>query len=238
MKPFAVVALNVVTIAVALVAYDVLRSDGEPPEAAPEIDASRIEARLDALESEPRRARRAPTAEPDILRRLAALEAVRGSVSPTVAVEPVGEGEPAAAGAFDEGPGDEPPRRPADAQPSDDEIARFRRVAAAVRAEDMARKNAKRINRVLDALPVNLTEEQRQGVHTRWASFQPRVNEIWTQVKQEAQATVKAGGSVDRETIVTDTHAVISDEFAGLLGGLINPADSETIADALAAGGK
>jgi len=227
-----------VTVAVALVAYDVVRTEPEAPtdmNEAVTVDTSALEDRLDALESDRRRTRRPGGPDQGVLARLAALESATPARGATVAPDatPVPNDEVAAAAM-----GDAASSNVVADEPTKSEIARFRRLAAAVRKEDTLRKNVRRVDRLLDALPINLSDEQRDGVHSRWASFQPRIREIWGEAKQEAQRTSAAGDEVDTDALVADTQAVIQNEFAGLLGGLIAPAESATIAEALTARGK
>jgi len=240
MKTITVVALNVVTVAIALVTYDVMRTAPEAPisaDRAVAVDTSALEDRIDALESSRRRTRRSSGSDQGVLARLAALESATRT-QPTAAgansAPTPNDGAMLAAAAMGS------PSSPdvAADEPTKAEIERFRQLSDAVRQEDTRRKNARRVDRILDALPVSLSADQREGIHTRWASFQPRIGEIWGEVKSEAQRTIAAGGDIDRATLVADTQVVIQNEFAGLLGGLIAPADSTTIADALTAGGK
>jgi hypothetical protein len=201
------------------------------------VDTSALEERLAVLETERRRPRRVGAGDQGILTRLAALESAASTESAALVPTTTDEGSAAlSAGAPIAIP--QPMQDGPRGEPTEAEVDRFRKLQAAVRKQELIEKSAKRVNRLLDALPVNLTEEQRDGVHTRWASFQPRFGEIWGEAKSEARATAEAGGQVDRQTIVANTNAVIQNEFAGLLGGLINPADSSTIAAALVSGRK
>ena len=60
------------------------------------------------------------------------------------------------------------------------------------------------------------------------------MNRIWGEVKQEARATVKAGGDVNRGEIVTSTMTRIQAEFAATLMDVVaHQADAQAIAEAL-----
>ena len=122
----------------------------------------------------------------------------------------------------------------APAPPTEADVQRFRELQEAVRREDRIKKNSKRVDGILDKLGVNLTPTQRKQVHAAAADFEPNVNRIWGEVKEEARATVKAGGEVDRGEIVTSTMARIQTEFAATLMGVVgHQADAQAIAEAL-----
>jgi len=192
MRPLAVVALNIATVVVALVAYDMLRA---PPETdvpivvdldAPEPGADLLE-RVDRLERDRGRTRRSAP-DQTILYRLAALE----SASQTPVAEGRAQPDRAAPPTATETPALGSLPAHADDALAPAEIKRFRQLQAAVRRNDMVAKNKHRIEATLDALSLNLTVAERTKVHSAYAAFQPRFGEIWNEVKREAQATVKA----------------------------------------------
>lgn len=221
MKLAQVLLINVAMVAVALVVYDQLRPEASVPareRAAPRgTDAAALEQRLSALE-----ARRHPS-------------------SPALARPD--EPEPAAGEPPITEPAPEKPRptggesRASAAAPdvvTAEEIRRFRRVREAVRREDAVARNKAWVDRALDKLSVRLTAKQRAKIHVAYAAFEPRVKEIWTEVKEEAQKTIAAGGDVDRATIVTSTTARIQQEFARTITDVVDhPADAEAVAKAL-----
>ena len=161
-----------------------------------------------------------------------ALEAARPTRDAASAPRDEGADEPFAAGPT--GGAEEAPK----GEPTAAEIARFRQLQSAVRREEAIEKNKMRINAALDTLPVNLTATEREGVHRAYAAFQPRVSEIWQEVKVEAQATIAAGGQVDRATVMAEATTTIQQEFAGALSSVVGAADAETISGALMARGK
>jgi hypothetical protein len=238
MKPLALVALNVVVVGVALVAYDVLRNepavDTTPREraaaAAPDDDPNDVLERLRTLEMERRRVRRGAT-DPEVLARLDALEAALGAPTSEPAATVPTELDAGAVAATD-------PEHTGEWQPTQEEVRRFRTLMEAVRHEEAIDKNRQRIDAALDGLPVTLSDREREGVHRAYAAFRPRVNEIWGEAKDEARRTVEAGGTIDRETLVTDTTAVIQQEFAETLSSVVSRSDAVTISEALMAGGK
>ncbi len=123
--------------------------------------------------------------------------------------------------------------------PTADDVRKFRTLQEAVRREDRVRANRKRIEGALDKLPLNLTKRQRARIHTAFAAFEPRVTEIWTEVKIQARATVEAGGEIDRGEIVASTTEVIQTEFAATLTDIVDhQSDAEAIAQALMPGGR
>jgi hypothetical protein len=231
MKLLPRLALNVVVVALALVAYDQLRSDAAPETQVNAIDTTDdgLERRIDALETERRRPRRSAETDPSVLARLDALEE---RSAPAVDRQTAGD-TPAETSAAEGGP-----PKPSLAEPTKAETKRFRQLRDAVRREDAVKKNARRIDAILGNLQVSLTDAQRTKVHNAYAAFQSRVGEIWGEVKARAQETTANGGDVDRATIVADTTAVIQEEFAESLGTIVPPADAELIAAGLLAGGK
>lgn len=233
MKLPAVIALNLVTVLLALLAYDALRAPPEtivvggeePAEVAPVKDDDHLERRVDALEQGHKRVPRTVPTDPALLARLDALEAqladrsearaaTVGAESPPT-IDPVVPDEPTAA-----------------------EIQWFRDLQAAVKRDDLVKRNRARIDKVLDGLPVNLTDAERDAVHEAYAAFQPRVNEIWTEVKMEAEQVAKSGGTIDRRTIVEDTQQVIAAELTEVLGEVVQATDAATISNALVNRGK
>ena len=238
MKLIHVLLLNVVTVAVALVVYDQLSSEspGSPQERASRpsgIDTAALDARLQALEAE-RVVLSTAGDNSGIFKRLAALEAALGQ-SPGTDAAPAMDRLPDKTT-----PADDPPGSMASAGvPSADDVRRFRQLQEAVRREDRVRANKKRIEGALDKLPLNLTKRQRARIHTAYAAFEPRVTEIWTEVKIQARATIEAGGEVDRGEIVASTTEVIQTEFAATLTDIVDhQSDAEAIAQALMPGGR
>jgi len=232
MKLLPIILFNVVTVTVALVAYDTLRSEPQPEPA--EVDTSALEERIAAVENARPRNRRTTSTDPVVLERLAALE--QAVAAPMAALE----GE-----ATNDATDEVSPRRfdgPELSAPigvlSAAEIQRFRRLHEAVRREDAAIKNKARIDAALDNLPFRLTDGQRNEIHTAYAVFEPRVREIWTEAKLEAQQTIADGGAVDRGEIVANTTAVIEGEFAATLSDVVPVGDAHTVAAAVLSSGK
>ncbi len=240
MQLLPILALNVVTVCVALLAYDQLQREpaarSETVErgaaAGSTVDADALAQRLEALERERRRTRRGSETDPGVLERLAALE-LAGRL-------PAATSGPETDHAAAEIPaGDKP--RPATGEvgePTDREIKRFRRLQDLVRREERIEKNAARVDGALEKLQINLTPEQCEEVHRAYATFQPRVNEMWGEAKREARATIEAGGEIDRATFVADVTANIQTEFAASLNSIVSTADSDRIASALLSSGK
>ena len=233
MKLVQIVLINLATVAVALVVYDQLQSDASGPSArrlqqSRVNDTADLEQRLQALEAEFRRVPRA--------------EGTDARVMPDEAAR-----EHAAPGALPKPEQTQDEARPIEREsplasreePSAKEVRKFRQLREAVRREDRVKKNKARVDGALKKLAINLTQSQRARIHTAFAAFEPRVGEIWTEVKTQAQQTIAAGGDVDRGEIVTSTTAIIQQEFAATLTGIVNhQADAEAIATALMPGGK
>ncbi|MEE8104669.1 MAG: hypothetical protein V3T86_03945, partial [Planctomycetota bacterium] len=226
MKLFQILLLNVVTVALALLIYDSMQDDA--PAASQVRSSSERSADLPAIDLEPRlRALEAQSlAAPEDLdlgfeERLAALEeALQGADAPEPRSE---DGEPI-----------EPRATVKPGQPTEVEINRFRLVRDAVHREDRAKKVQAKVDGALKKLSIPLTERQRKRIHVAFADFQPRVDEIWTEVKTQARATAAAGGQVNRGEIVTSTMVRISTEFAGKLTDVVpNATDAQAVADAL-----
>lgn len=233
MKLPVAIALNLVTVVLALLAYDALRAPpeaivvggDEPAEVAPEKDDDHLERRVDALEQGHKRVPRTAPTDPALLARLDALEAKLDD-----------RPEPRAATAEPENPPTVDPVVPD--EPTAAEIQWFRDLQAAVKRDDAVKRNRARLDKMLDGLPVNLTDAERDAVHEAYAAFQPRVNEIWTEVKIEAEQVAKSGGTIDRRTLVEDTQQVIAAELTEVLGEVVSATDAATISNALVNRGK
>ena len=228
MKPVQVLLLNVAIVSVALVVYDQLRSE---PTSQRRASASRsdntaeLEARLSVLEAKSRALRAAPRAS-------SRLDAPAASED--------GNAAPADAAPKKTPDGAKPTRgeRPSKAatsdEPTKEEVRRFRRLREAVRRQESVKRNWKRVSNALDKLPVNLTEEQRELVHYKYAAFEPRIRQIWGEVKGQAKKTAAAGGQVNREEIVTTATDTMQTEFVETLSEIVpHQADAEAVAEAL-----
>jgi len=240
MKLIQVVLINLATVAVALVVYDQLRSEPSGPSrerARPRgTDAATLEGRLQALEAERDPSLRAAAgADARVFERLDELEAAVWGWAAS-------GGVPATEPAPDEtrttqGESLAPVASPD--VPNAVDTRRFRQLREAVRREDSVKRNKVRVDRALDKLSVRLTKRQRARIHVEFAAFEPRVKQIWTEVKEEAQKTIAAGGDVDRGEIVTATTATIQQEFAKTLTDIVDhPADAEAVAKTLMPGGR
>ena len=240
MKLVQVLLINLATVAAALVVYDQLRTEGSGPSrgrASPRVtDTAALEGRLSALEAERHPSLRAEAGtDARVFERLDELEAaVWGGYAAATG------GLPATNPTPDETrPTDPPPSAASPDVPTAVDIRRFRQLREAVRREDSVKRNKARVDRALDKLSVRLTKRQRARIHVAFAAFEPRVKEIWTDVKDQAQKTIAAGGDVDRGEIVTSTTATIQQEFATTLTGIVDhPADAEAVAKTLMPGGR
>lgn len=225
MKLPAVLLLNVVTIVLALVIYDQVREESSK---GAQDRASRtraggsadVERRLLALET---RIGSSPDTKLAIFERLHALEtamdqqATRTDGAPLIEATAIERAAPAATD-----------------KPSEADVDRFLQLRDAARRRDSIKKNWDRIEKALGKVSLNLTQKQRTQVHAAYAEFQPRVTQIWIEVKQDARATVEAGGEIDREGIYTSTITQIQQEFAASLSGVIDhEGDAAAIATAL-----
>jgi len=240
MKLVPALLLNVVTVVLAVLIYDQVR--GETPGSSDTralrpadraADSAEFERRLAALEAVRRESLRAVGTDAGIFERLAALEeAARRDGSGGLAAEQASDER------IPEKEGAATPMRKRN-EPSESEVLRFRQVREAVRRDDSVKKNQKRVDGALDKLSIRLTKRQRKRVHAALAAFEPRVGEIWTEVKTQARATIAAGGEVDRGEIVTSTQALIQKEFAATLTDVVShEADAAAIAEALMPGRK
>lgn len=220
-----VLLLNVFIVAIALVIYDQLRDDAAPrtQRAAPaRAEASAdVERRLRLLEAN----QGAPRTDPSILERLAALESAAKRAPAASAPAPA----PDEGKAIDRGK----------ASLSKDEVQRFRKLQDAADRERMLEKNRARVDRALKKASVNLSEEQRKKVHAAHAAFRPRVDEIWGEIKTQANEDAEAGVEVDGEQLWRDGLTRIRTEFAATLTGIVpHQADADAIATALMGAGK
>ncbi len=227
MKPVQVLLLNVAIVAVALVVYDQLRS--EPPQgrasASRSNNTAELEARLSALEAKIRVSRTAPRASS----RLDAPAASEGghAAPDDPAPKKTSDGVKPTRG-------ERPSKKATSDEPTKEQVRRFRQLREAARQQDSVKRNWKRVSRALDKLPVNLTEEQRELVHYKYAAFEPRIRQIWGEVKGQAKKTAAAGGQVNREEIVTTASETMQTEFAETLSDILpHQADAEAVAEAL-----
>ena len=237
MKLLPILVLNLVTVAGALVVYDQLR--GEPEQAAPDLelaapDITEIEGRLAALEAARRPQLQAAGADPRLLERLSVLEsAARLS---TATAGPSREEPTPTANAPSTAAGDAPAA--AEDEPSAEEIRRFRRLRKAVQFEEAMEKTRARVHTALGRLSLNLSKRQRGKIHAAFTRFQPEIDRIWIDVKAQARATQKAGGTPNRGEIVASTTALIQQEFVKTINGVVASADAEAIAEGLLGGRK
>lgn len=237
MKLLPIVLLNVITVTVGIIVYEHVRDDGPTTGALITeggTDLVEVTRRLEALESRQEPALRATGSNSDLLDRIAALEAARTSAEGAVKEEaflakPTEAEQPGA------GPTD--PKR-AWKEITKDEIARFRKLRDAAARQDRVKRNAKRVDGALKKLGLDLSTSQRERIHERFAAFQPEIDRIWTEAKTQAQATVQAGGTIDRGEIVTSTRALIQQSFAETINDIVPQADAEAVATSLLGGGK
>lgn len=228
MKLLPIVLINVATVCVALFAYEQLRTEPEPRAVAVDSDAHALVKRIEALESRGGRPLlRAKGPDPVVAKRLATLEEAVGVLGVTGTPAAPSEGEEAQS----EGT---PAKQPAPTfEPTPEAIMRFRKLREAVNRQDRQRKNRARINKLLDRLSLNLNDRQRDQILEAHGQFQPRVREIWTEVKQEATRTIEDGGEIDRGEIVSSTQARIQQEFAATINSVVSQTEAEEIARAL-----
>ncbi len=232
MKILPILLLNVATAAGAIVVYDQLRDEPAPRDAVVtgSVDTTDLERRLAALESD-RRPQLETKLDASVLDRIEALESAEAPSSESGA-------DSSSSG---ERPSEEtvaPFASAADWQPTPEDVQRFRTLRKAVERDDRIMKNAERVERALKKLALGLDEKQRSGITEAFTDFQPRIRQIWDEVKTEAQATIAAGGTIDRREIVASTTVLIQQEFAEALTNVVSHADAEAVAAALMAGGK
>ncbi|MHC5010272.1 MAG: hypothetical protein ACYTG6_04880 [Planctomycetota bacterium] len=236
MKLLPVLLLNFATVGGALVVYDGLRNDAPSATQNDGMAMAALERRIEALEAvEPRPTLQGPGVSPLLYERLDALEeALRAQV--TTEDRPATERQPASEPTPDErGPTVPNPSSstPSDEEPTQEEVERFRQLMSAMRREDEARESRRRLGQALDKLSLSLTPREREDVLTAHVAFRSRVQEIWAEVKVQAQATIAAGGQVNRGEIVKETTTLIQQEFAEVLTNVVHPSDAVTIAEAL-----
>ena len=124
--------------------------------------------------------------------------------------------------------------------PSAAEVRKFRQLREAVRREDRAEKNKARVDAALE----QAVHQPHAGVNARRSTPRSRRSSPASRIsgprsKTQARATIAAGGEVDRGEIFTSTTALIQQEFAATLTGIVNhQADAEAVAAALMPGGK
>ena len=223
MRLLPVLLINLVTVAVAIVAYDQLRGP-EPTgllsaEARGDADAD-LAARVTALE-----AARQPMLKADgphrLVERLDRLEeAVRalrsGAAQPAVAPEEDGSvGRP------------QEDARDVGESPGVEDVERFRQLQAASRRLERMKREEMRVGKVLDGLGVRLSGEQRRRLLEAHVDFEERRNEIWTSVKTQAAP------DTDWPTVIAQTQQVVRGEFVQRISSFLPAGDAEQIAAAL-----
>ena len=230
MKLTQVLLLNLATVVVALVVYDQLLSDASPTPGHASTSRSNatytvdLERRLSALEAESRAVR----TESRATNRLDAPEATgQAHAAP-------GDPAPRETSEGTKPTKSERPSKAASTEPTAAEVRRFRQLREAVRRQESVKRNWKRVSSALKKLSINLTEEQRELVHFKYAAFELQIRQIWGQAKSQAQVTAKAGGDVNRADIVATTTATSQNEFAKTISDIVpHQADAQAIAEAL-----
>ncbi|MHC5010503.1 MAG: hypothetical protein ACYTG6_06055 [Planctomycetota bacterium] len=228
MKFLPVLLLNVVTVAVAILAYDHLRSDvGRPGEEADDValDPVAIERRLAALEAEQQPVLQGEGSEAVILRRLDALERRLQLLGEAVGAPGL------SAGATD--PGSSHPEDPLFEGVEDlapEEVERFRRLQEAARRQDRIQRNQVRVNQAIDGTGVPLTPDQRGQLLEAYVEFEPRRIQIWGEAKARGQ---EVAGEAGWDSIIRETNLLIQREFTDRISGFLHQADAERIAEAL-----
>lgn len=230
MKLLPIVLLNVITAAVAVIVYDQVRDDDGPAHIAgpaQTVDLSDVERRLAQLEGAQRPALRAegkgaidPSQIEAIERRVDLLENhAKAELTAAPADTPSGDVPVAEAGTT----------------PSEDEVSRFRKVAAKAKALDRVKKVRGFLKKALGKIGVDLTDDQQTKLAAVMADFRERRDEIWSEVKQEVATS---GVDPDWPRVIEDTNARIQREFTERVSEALPNADAETIAGALTSGGK
>lgn len=229
MKVLPLLLLNLATVGVGILVYDHLRDDSvEPGAGVSEVrsESASLEPRVEALEAERRPMMGGGAMDPRVVKRLDALEEMLREQEKSAASTTLpADGE--------ESPADAEAKRADPDQLSEAEVKRWRKVRDAARRLDTLEKNRKRFDLALDKLSIPLTPRQRDKIHAAYAAFEPRVSEIWREIKTQAQETVAAGGTADRKTLVQQGMAQIEQEFAGTLTGIVHAADAEAVAGAV-----
>jgi len=214
--------LNVVVVAAGLFVYDHVRdgdSSGGTPVTVVGTDPV-IEARLAALEQAGPAVLRTDGAQANLLRRLEALEQRAEAKKTRLAPLPDSKREAEELGA----------RKLSGEELSEQELARYRKLRSAVRADDKAAKQAARIDRALAKLDIRLSKGQRAKLAAAQQSFMPRYIELWGEAKTRA---ADQGDQADWKTVIAETGAVVQREFSDSISGFLPQADADAIAAAL-----
>ena len=234
MKLLPILLLNVAVVGGGLFAYDQLRTE-EPAPAEPEapqtVELGDLEARVKALEAQPAPPLQAEGLDPRVAKqlealasRIEALEKREPTETPVVdGNEPQGESTPKPM------PSGEEPK----GEPTKEEVARFKKLQSAAYRERRLQRIAKRVKSRLASLDLSLTPEQQKQLVAAYADFEPRRDEIWTEVKQNTPDTTPRE---DWGQIITDTNARIQREFTERITPFIPAADAETISEGLLGG--
>ena len=234
MKLWPILLLNVAVVSGGIFAYDQLRTE-EPAPAEPEapatVDFGDLEARLEALESQPSPALQAEGLDPRVAKRLEALALRIEALETRKAIEAAVADEPAPDVGSKPKPmpsGEEPK-----GEPTKEEVERFKKLQSAAHRARRIERIAKRVKSRLASLDVSLTPEQQKKLVAAYADFEPRRDEIWVEVKTNTPDTTPRE---DWGQIITDTNARIQREFTERITPFIPQADAEAISEGLLGG--
>ena len=119
-------------------------------------------------------------------------------------------------------------------EPSRAEVRRFLRLQQMANEERKRMHAEGRLRKALAAAGLeHLSDDQFTEIQAAHEEFQPRVQEIWTEVKMQAEEIAAAGGTVDGRELRTTTAQQISTEFAEVLTHILPVSDAEAVASAV-----
>lgn len=227
MRVLPLLLMNAAVVGLALLAYDQLR-DQAPAGGANLDDASALSAleeRVVALERSKPVELRTDGGMSSLRQRIEALEAGLATARAAAAV-PSSEtvGRPGVA------PSSETVARPGSAEPTDDELRRFRRMRDAARAKERGDKERKRLDLALAKAGIPLAPKQREQVLATQKQFAARRTELWGEAKRRG---AEEGANADWPTIIRETNGLVRREFSTQIAEFLPQADADAVAEAV-----
>lgn len=231
MKLLPILLLNVVVAGAAVVIYDQVSKDAPAPtyESVDVTDAGLL-ARVEALESA--RSDAAPMlqsagADPRVMARLDELERRFGGAAPAV------DNQPTVADENVDGGMAAPATSTDGADPSQDEVKRYRKLQQLARQQEREEREMARIEQTLKELEIDLSDKQKEQLGTTYRSFQERRTEMFRSAMTKAREMRDSGGTADWGEVMRETREAVNQEFVSKISSFIPSDDAVKISNSL-----
>jgi len=228
MKIAILLAANVLIVGAGILTYDVMRAEAPMPQQTEDgepIDLSAVEQRISDLErrldgfSTIQSDRKTTTRILQVERRLASME--RGVTSAAVAAAPTTESAALAV------PGDDAQR---DGELAAADIETVKRAMEKIDSDRNRERSARGVERLLDRLGLQLTDDQKQRLGDEFATFRGKVRDNFRNggmeglTREEMVANMgtlreELGTSIGEFLSATDAEAIVSEMGNGMGGG-------------------